>query len=216
MAHVSSCSSGVWSVNVRFHAPKASFHETGRMQVCLCLIICVCDSKRDEEYSCFPCSQSPPPAVDGCCDRQQKLTGRGKAARRPPRRLLYRSLHQIGAVSQLSPAAQRTLSDRINRRRKHGADAWWKKGGRCRKETRERGIIWSNEISTGSYTINHCLLQKVSAHLQQATQREQLQQVQDKFTLSWLSTAAATAELSFSINFLTDHFITFIGIMIFF
>lgn len=45
---------------------------------------------------------NPPPAVDGCCDRQQRLTGRGKAARRPPHRLLYRPLHQIGAVSQLS------------------------------------------------------------------------------------------------------------------
>lgn len=52
---------------------------------------------------------NPPPAVDGCCDRQQRLTGRGKAARRPPRRLLYRSLHQIGAVSQLSPAAQHSI-----------------------------------------------------------------------------------------------------------
>ena len=66
-----------------------------------------------------PHAVNPPPAVDGCCDRQQRLTGRGKAARRPPRRLLYRSLHQIGAVSQLSPAAQRTLSDRNHRRRKH-------------------------------------------------------------------------------------------------
>lgn len=67
-----------------------------------------------------PRAVNPPPAVDGCCDRRQRLTGRGKAARRPPHRLLYRSLHQIGAVSQFSPTAQHTLSVHNNRRRKRG------------------------------------------------------------------------------------------------
>lgn len=96
----------------------------------------------------FPLQSVPPPAVDGCCDRQHKLTGRGKAARRPPRRLLYRSLHQIGAVSQLSPAAQRTLSDRINRGRKHsdgeqphGTDAWLKKGDDAAKRRGNVGLF---------------------------------------------------------------------------
>lgn len=65
-----------------------------------------------KEMKCIHVSPavSTPPAVDGCCDRQQRLTGRGKAARRPPDRLLYRSLHQIGGVSQISPAAHHTLS----------------------------------------------------------------------------------------------------------
>lgn len=88
------------------------------MSVCVCVYaagvcLCMCIYVTVKEMKCVHVSPAacPPAAVDGCRDRQQRLTGRGLAARCVPNRFLYRSLHQIGDVSQISPAAQHTLSE---------------------------------------------------------------------------------------------------------
>lgn len=88
--------------------------------MCVCVCISICVTVKEMKCIHVPPAVIAPPAVDGCCDRQQRLAARGKASPHPRSRLLYRFLHQIGAVSQLSPAAQHTLSDRNNRGKKHG------------------------------------------------------------------------------------------------
>lgn len=62
----------------------------------------------------FPAAEEPPPAVDVCADRHQRLTAVGKAASRVPHRLFYHALYQIGAVSHFSASALHTPSELNN------------------------------------------------------------------------------------------------------
>lgn len=118
--------------------------------------VCVCVCERWSVFV-FPRALVPPPAVDGCCDRQQRLTGRRKAAPRPPRRPPVAS--SIASCIKLELSVSQSAPTTLH----HTAAG--KHGGGKRRRSGNVGSF--DEISYGFFKINCSVLHEVSAHLQQ-------------------------------------------------